>query len=244
MRHPQYVLLTRLFPSIHTSSQPSDVVDTSLPALVILGLKNVSNFELYLTCPAARQVPEGDGEGASSNCNPYYLKVEECFKCQILTCTYFALQQDKYLRAMVRVLQGQDDPAKYMAVSTLNMLLAHDPSTHWVLGRSGIVASLVEVLKQPLGPPEVKADATLGLKHLTSSSQRNRDALIQAKGLQYLISLVEVSTPETMDDGWWMGKKIDKWTISLPELSPVLLGLRCPVLAWRREASPHPCIEV
>ena len=96
---------------------------------------------------------------------------------------------------MVRVLQGQDDPAKYMAVSTLNMLLAHDPSTHWVLGRSGIVASLVEVLKQPLGPPEVKADATLGLKHLTSSSQRNRDALIQAKGLQYLISLVEVSKP-------------------------------------------------
>ena len=103
------------------------------------------------------------------------------------------LQQDKYLRAMARVLHSNDEQSKQMAVSTLNMLLAHDPSTHWVLARSGIVASLVEVIKQPLGDPELKEEATLGLKHLTSSSQRNRDALLSANGLPHLMKLVRVS---------------------------------------------------
>ena len=47
------------------------------------------------------------------------------------------------------------------------------------------------VLKQPSAPAGVKGEATLGLKHLTASSQRNRDALIAARGLAHLPPLLQ-----------------------------------------------------
>lgn len=55
---------------------------------------------------------------------------------------------------------------------------------------------MVAVLKNPTAPVGVKADVTLGLKHLTASSQRNRDALVAADGLLHLIPLLKADSAE------------------------------------------------
>ncbi len=76
----------------------------------------------------------------------------------------------------------------------INALLAHDPSTNWILGQTGLVNSLITILRDPLAPATVKADATLGLKHLTTFSQRNRDDVLLSKGIQDLIATLKVGS--------------------------------------------------
>jgi len=102
------------------------------------------------------------------------------------------MQHDRYLRLVAKTAKEQEGACKYLAAATINSLLAHDPSTHWILGQTGIVVSLVKILREPTAPSSVKAEATLGLKHLTTFSQRNRDDVMQAKGIQDLIQILKV----------------------------------------------------
>jgi hypothetical protein len=102
------------------------------------------------------------------------------------------VQHDRYLRLIAKTAKEQEGACKYLAAATINALLAHDPSTHWILGQTGIVVSLVKILREPTAPSSVKAEATLGLKHLTTFSQRNRDDVMQAKGMQDLIQILKV----------------------------------------------------
>ena len=54
----------------------------------------------------------------------------------------------------------------------------------------------MRVLGNPLAPPGVKADVTLGLKHLTASSQRNRDSFMACGGLQFLVPQLAADSAE------------------------------------------------
>jgi hypothetical protein len=94
---------------------------------------------------------------------------------------------------IAKIAKEQEGGCKYMAAATINALLAHDPSTHWILGQTGIVVSLVKILREPTATSAVKAEATLGLKHLTTFSQRNRDDVMLARGMQDLIQMLKVS---------------------------------------------------
>ncbi|KAK9794963.1 hypothetical protein WJX73_006109 [Symbiochloris irregularis] len=112
-------------------------------------------------------------------------------------CRSVLAREDKHLRALVRTLASGPAEAQWAAATTLAVIVADDPSTHWVLTQAGIVAGMVAVLKHPTAPLGVKADVTLGLKHLTASSQRNRDALINInQGLAYLIPLLQSDSAE------------------------------------------------
>ena len=62
--------------------------------------------------------------------------------------------------------------------------------------QAGAVQGLVKVLCHSLAPPGVKADVTLGLKHLTASSQRNRDAFIACGGLEPLVAMLAAPSAE------------------------------------------------
>ena len=104
------------------------------------------------------------------------------------------MQHDRYLRLIAKAAKEQEGACKYQAAATINALLANDPSTHWILGQTGIVVTLVRILREPTAPSSVKAEATLGLKHLTTFSQRNRDDVMQAKGMQDLIQILKVMT--------------------------------------------------
>ena len=46
------------------------------------------------------------------------------------------------------------------------------------------------ILKHPSANPKVKAQASLALKHLTATSQRNRDAFVASGGLTHLRQLL------------------------------------------------------
>ena len=59
-----------------------------------------------------------------------------------------------------------------------------------------MVQGLVKVLCTSLAPPGVKSDVTLGLKHLTASSQRNRDAFVSCGGLEPLIAQLNAPSAE------------------------------------------------
>jgi hypothetical protein len=63
---------------------------------------------------------------------------------------------------IAKIAKEQEGGCKYMAAATINALLAHDPSTHWILGQTGIVVSLVKILREPTATSVVKAEATLG----------------------------------------------------------------------------------
>ena len=62
--------------------------------------------------------------------------------------------------------------------------------------QAGVVQGLVKVLCNPLAPPGVKTDVTLGLKHLTASSQRNRDAFVAHGGLEPLTAMLAAPSAE------------------------------------------------
>ena len=68
--------------------------------------------------------------------------------------------------------------------------------------QAGIIISLVRVLANPLTPPGVKADVTLGLKHLTASSQRNRDSFMACGGLQHLVPQLSADSAEAQYNRW------------------------------------------
>lgn len=105
--------------------------------------------------------------------------------------TNFSLQHDRYLKTIVKTAKDQDGTCKFLAAGMINALLAHDPSTNWILGQTGLVNSLITILRDPLAPATVKADATLGLKNLTTFSQRNRDDVLLSKGIQDLIATLK-----------------------------------------------------
>lgn len=102
------------------------------------------------------------------------------------------LQHDRYIKTIVKTAKEQDGRCKFLAAGMINALLAHDPSTNWILGQTGLVNSLITILRDPLAPATVKAEATLGLKHLTTFSQRNRDDVLLSKGIQDLIQILRV----------------------------------------------------
>ena len=100
---------------------------------------------------------------------------------------------------MVKTAKEQDGPCKFMATGMINALLHHDPSTNWILGQTGLVSALISILRDPLAPARVKADATLGLKHLTTFSQRNREDVLLAHGVQDMIQMLKVRLGRLQD---------------------------------------------
>ncbi|KAK9812888.1 hypothetical protein WJX72_005286 [[Myrmecia] bisecta] len=105
-------------------------------------------------------------------------------------CRRTMSRQDRYLRIMSRLLASGTSETQFAVGTALTAILTEDPTTHWVLSQAGIIPGLVSVLKQPCAPPAATARASLALKHLTASSQRNREALVVAGGLRHLIPLL------------------------------------------------------
>lgn len=105
----------------------------------------------------------------------------------------------------------------------------------WVLLQAGIVAGLVAVLRQPSAPIGVKADVTLGLKHLTASSQRNRDALVNSGGLMALVPLLLADSAEAQYNTarilrhLALGSPPEHKIAVLPAIVPLVEALKVPM---------------
>ncbi|KAL0027101.1 hypothetical protein WJX79_006042 [Trebouxia sp. C0005] len=103
-------------------------------------------------------------------------------------CRAMTARQDSYLQALVRAVQQADTGLQYPAIIILARLITHDPSTHYIVAQAGLIQALAKVLKQGGMSGEVREGLSEALKHLTASSQKNRDTLVASQALPIIIA--------------------------------------------------------
>ncbi|KAL0052266.1 hypothetical protein WJX82_010974 [Trebouxia sp. C0006] len=103
-------------------------------------------------------------------------------------CRAMTARQDSYLQALVRAVQQADTGLQYPAIIILARLITHDPSTHYIVAQAGLIQALAKVLKQGGMGSQVREGLSEALKHLTASSQKNRDTLVASQALPIIIA--------------------------------------------------------
>ncbi|KAL3158344.1 hypothetical protein ABBQ38_010583 [Trebouxia sp. C0009 RCD-2024] len=103
-------------------------------------------------------------------------------------CRAMTARQDSYLQALVRAVHHTHTSLHYPATIVLARLISNDPSTHYIVAEAGLIPGLAKLLKQGDLPGQVREALSEALKHLTASSQKNRNTLVALQVLPLLIA--------------------------------------------------------
>lgn len=106
-------------------------------------------------------------------------------------CRAMTARQDSYLNGLVKAVQQSDTAMQYPATIILARLISNDPSTHYIVAQAGLIQALAKLMKQGSMPIEVREALTESVKHLTASSQKNRDTLVASMALPLFIAQLQ-----------------------------------------------------
>ncbi|DBA87927.1 TPA: hypothetical protein ACH3X1_004915 [Trebouxia sp. C0004] len=147
-------------------------------------------------------------------------------------CRAMTARQDSYLQALVRAVQQADTGLQYPAIIILARLITHDPSTHYIVAQAGLIQALAKVLKQGGMSSQVREGLSEALKHLTASSQKNRDTLVASQALPIIIAhlrtgeeALQYNTARTLRH-LALGSQPAHKTAALPSVVPLTQALQ------------------